>query len=247
MVTADPAVQSRLLEVQALDTSLAQLAHRRRNLPELAMIAAAEEHLVAVRQETVGLQTRLSDIAGEQRRLENEIDVVRTREGRDQGRLSSGGIPAKELERLQHELQSLARRQSNLEDEALEVMERREDLDSELAAVTGREQQESSARAAAVAVRDATWTEIDAEVARRGAERRAMVATMPAELMKIYDSVRQAQGGVGAALLRQRRCEGCRLELAGSELSAVRQAAPEDVVRCENCRRILVRTAESGL
>jgi hypothetical protein len=48
-------------------------------------------------------------------------------------------------------------------------------------------------------------------------------------------------------VLRQRRCEGCHIELSGSELAAVRAAAPDEVVRCDNCRRILVRTEDSGL
>ncbi|MEP6853649.1 MAG: C4-type zinc ribbon domain-containing protein [bacterium] len=247
MVTADPAVQARLLDVQALDTLLAQLAHRRRNLPELATISSAEADADRLRQQRVGIETRLSDIAREQRRLEDEIDVVRSREDRDQARLTSGGIPAKELERLQHELQSLSRRQSTLEDDALTVMESREELETQLTEVSAQQNEIDATRTQAVVVRDAAWAEIDADIARHSKRRAQLAGTMPSDLMTLYDTVRRAQGGVGAALLRQRRCEGCRLELAGSELSGVRQAAPEDVVRCENCRRILVRTAESGL
>jgi predicted nucleic acid-binding Zn-ribbon protein len=247
VVTADPAIQIRLLDLQAIDTVVAQLAHRRRALPELGTIADSTARLTELHNEAVGFETQLSDIASEQRRLENDIDVVRSREERDQKRLASGGIPAKELEGLQHELQSLARRQSTLEDAALEVMEKREELESQLAEVQSTQAEVTAARSAAEQTRDAAWADIDAQVAEKIVQRRTVEAEMPEELLSLYDKVREAQGGVGAAALRHRRCEGCRLELAGSELSAVRSAAPDEVVRCENCRRILVRTPESGL
>jgi predicted nucleic acid-binding Zn-ribbon protein len=247
VVNADPAVQLRLLDLQAADAKLAQLGHRRRTLPELARIAEAAAQAAALHSEAVGLRTEISDIATEQRRMENDIEVVRSRESRDQARLDSGGVPAKELEGLQHELASLQRRQGTLEDAALEVMERREELDAALADVMARAQKVADEQSAAEAARDAEFGEIDAAAGAAHAQRVAIAQQIPADLLALYDKVRAAQGGVGAAAIRARRCEGCRLELAGSELTAARHAAPDEVLRCENCRRIIVRTAESGL
>ena len=102
-VKADPAAQLRLLDLQGVDTALAQLRHRRATLPELAKIAAAVERADGVRTQQVEVQTALDDTAGEQRRLENEVETVRTRAGRDNQRMTAGGLPAKELEGLQHE------------------------------------------------------------------------------------------------------------------------------------------------
>lgn len=247
MVNADPAVQLRLLDLQAVDARLAQLAHRRRTLPELARITDAAARAGALHSDAVALRTEISDIATEQRRMENDIEVVRTRSARDQGRLDSGGVPAKELEGLQHELVSLARRQSTLEDAALEVMQRREELEASLTEVLARAQTVAEEQSAAEAERERQFGEIDAAAGQANVARGATAQEIPAELLDLYDKVRAAQGGVGAAAIRQRRCEGCRLELAGSELTAARHAAPDEVLRCENCRRILVRTPESGL
>jgi predicted nucleic acid-binding Zn-ribbon protein len=247
LVNADPAAQLRLLDLQAIDTRLAQLGHRRRTLPQLASIAEASARAGTLHSEAVELRTEISDIATEQRRMENDIDLVRTRETRDQQRLDSGGMPAKELEGIQHELATLQRRQATLEDAALEVMERREELESALGDVLGRAEQVAEEISSAEAERERLFDEIDSAAGASNVERSAVAAEIPDELLSLYDKVRTAQGGVGAAAIRQRRCEGCRLELAGSELSVVRQAAPDEVVRCENCRRILVRTAESGL
>ena len=244
---ADPFVQLRLLDLQAADTALNQLSHRRRTLPELATIDSCEQRAAALRTQLVDAETGLADLAAEQRRLEADVDTVRTRAERDQQRMASGGVPAKELSGLQHEVSSLARRQGVLEDELLELMENRENADTQLASLRAELAGIDQERQVAEAARDAAFAELDATAGQRTAERAELAAGMPADLLALYDKVREANGGVGAAMLRQRRCEGCRLELAGSELSTVRTAKPEAVLRCENCRRILVRTHESGL
>ena len=244
---AEPAVQLRLLELQGLDAALARLEHRRRALPELAAIAAADTRLASLRDEVVRAETEVGDLDREQRRLDGDVEQVRQRSARDQQRMQAGGIPAKELESLQHEVESLARRQSDLEDAELEVMERREEAESRAAALRSEVDTVTAEREAAVRARDAAWAEIDAEAAQHTGARGTLAGSLPDELVTLYEKVRAAAGGVGAAALRHRRCEGCRLELAGSELRAARAAAPDEVLRCDNCRRILIRTPESGL
>jgi predicted nucleic acid-binding Zn-ribbon protein len=246
-VNADPAAQLRLLDLQGEDTALAQLRHRRTTLPELAKIVTAQERADGVRMQQVEVQTALDDSSGEQRRLENEVDAVRARTTRDTDRLTAGGLPAKELEGLQHEITSLARRQSTLEDDLLEVMEQRETRELEVAGYGAELAAIEAERAELEAARDAAFTEIDEASARHAAGRTELAAAIPADLLALYEKVASASGGVGAAPMRQRRCEGCHLEVAGTELISMRAAAPDTIVRCENCRRILIRTAESGL
>lgn len=153
----------------------------------------------------------------------------------------------KDLENLQHEVASLAKRQGDLEDVVLEVMERREAAQERVTELTGRVASVQAKVDDAVKRRDAATAGIDAETAGVTKEREVVAASVPADLIKLYDKLRTQSGGVGAARLYQRRCEGCRLELNITELNEVRAAAADAVVRCENCRRILVRTPESGL
>lgn len=246
-MNADHAAQVRLLDLAAADTALAQLAHRRSHLPQLAALEKCALESADLRNRLLDAQAALDDVDHEQQRVERDIDTVRARTVRDQSRLQAGGLPSRELESLQHEIATLARRQSNLEDDVLEIMQRQEDaaaavtrLGSELAELDSRTTQLTEER-------DAALAEIDRVSAARTAERAAITGELPPDLLALYERARQHSGGVGAALLRQRRCEGCHIELSGSELSAVRNAPPDAVVRCENCRRILVRTAESGL
>ena len=245
-MNADTATQLRLLELQAVDTELGQLAHRRRNLPQLAALRDAQQRAADLQNEVVDAQTQADDVAAEQRRLESDVDTVRARAVRDESRLQAGGLPSRELESLQHEIATLARRQSTLEDELLDVMERAEEAASALRGATERLAAVTSEVKQLEAERDAAFAEIDATVGRREPERVALVGDLPDELLALYEKAR-AQSGTGAAMLRQRRCEACHIELSGSELAAVRHADPDEVVRCDNCRAVLVRTAESGL
>lgn len=196
----------------------------------------------------VAAQTEESDCAREQTKAEQDVDQVRQRAARDQQRLDSGAITSpKDLENLQHEIASLAKRQGDLEDVVLEVMERRESAQERVAELTERVGAVQGKVDDATARRDAAFEEIDGEVATVTKEREVIAGAVPADLLKLYDKLRQQQGGIGAAKLYQRTCQGCRQELAITELSEIRAAAPNTVVRCENCRRILVRTGDSGL
>ena len=245
---ADPFVQLRLLDLQALDTALDQLAHRRRTLPELAEITRLEGLVDGLRDGVVAAETELSDLQREQDRFEREIEQVRTRKSRDEERLASGAITnPKQLQDMEHEVATLTRRQNDLEDGELEVMEQVESVQTRLSALTGQRDEYVAARTEAEQGRDAAFASIDEEIARTTSERAAMAATFPADLLALYEKVREKTGGVGAAAIGQGRCGGCRLDLMNNEKADVRAAAVDDVLRHEECGRIMVRTAESGL
>ncbi|MET8687785.1 C4-type zinc ribbon domain-containing protein [Streptomyces sp. NPDC004732] len=247
-MNAAPADQIRLLDVQALDVRLQQLAHKKKSLPEHAEIESLTKDLTQLRDLLVAATTEESDCAREQTKAEQDVDQVRQRAVRDQQRLDSGAVTSpKDLENLQREIASLAKRQGDLEDVVLEVMERRESAQERVTELTGRVSSVQSKIDDATGRRDAACEELDGETATVGKEREVVAGSIPDDLLKLYDRLREKQGGIGAARLHQRRCEGCRLELDITEVNEVKAASPDKVVRCENCSRILVRTSESGL
>jgi uncharacterized protein len=246
-VKADPEAQRRLLDLQAIDTALAQLAHRRRTLPERAELDRLAREISALDDERIRAQVAVDDLDRDIARMDKDVDQVRTRAVRDQTRLDAGGGPARELEALQHELVSLHRRQSELEDAELELMEQREAAQAALAGVQDRLAATRARRDAAEVARDEALRQIAQDEEFKSSGRKPLVADLPADLVALYERIRESSGGLGAALLRAGRCGGCRLDLSGVERATVRAADPDEVVRCEECRRILVRTAESGL
>jgi predicted nucleic acid-binding Zn-ribbon protein len=246
-VQADHFDQQKLLALAAEDVALAQLVHRKRTLPELAAVEAAQEARRTLSDDVVRAETVVRDLDREQKRLEADVDTVRQREARDQSRIDSGGATPKEITGLQHELESLKRRQSDLEDQVLDLMERREAADAALATAQSGLATAQAEHERAEQARDDVLADIADATGKHQKKRDEIAGTVPAELLKLYDRIAKQTGGTGAAHLHARRCEGCRIEFYGNELSAYRNADPHTVLRCENCGRILVRTAESGL
>lgn len=246
-MNAAPADQLRLLDLQALDSKLDQLAHRRQTLPRLAELKALETRVGQLRDVIVGTTTAQSDLAREQAKAEADVDQVRARAERDRKILDSGAAGPKELSGLQRELESLAKRQSALEDVVLEVMER---ADAAAARTTELTRQHSLAAAEREQVASALAVEqsgLDKDIRFAESQRAVVAGQVPADLLALYEKIRAQYGGIGAAAIKQRRCEGCRLELDISEVNAIKAAAPDVVQRHDSCRRILVRTPESGL
>ncbi|HET8643076.1 MAG TPA: C4-type zinc ribbon domain-containing protein [Pseudonocardiaceae bacterium] len=244
-MNADPAAQRRLLDLADTDAELDRTAHRRRTLAELAEIAGLEAQLRARRDAVIAADTLISDLDRDSRRLETEIEAVRAREDRDRNLLKQG-VGARQVSDLEHELDTLQRRQAALEDDLLELMERRENADADAAKAREALAATEAQLADATGRRDAAFTELDDLVRRRTADRAALTAELPADLLTLYDRIR-AQKGTGAALLRSRRCGACRLELDRSALVKLRDAAPDAVLRCEECGVVLIRTPQSGL
>jgi predicted nucleic acid-binding Zn-ribbon protein len=247
VVTAAPPDQWRLLDVQAHDTRLAQIAHRRKNLPEHVEHERIGKELAGIADELVVARTLVGDIGRELAKAEADVQQVRSRAQRDQARLDSGQASAKDLTALQHELGSLAARQSVLEDAELEVMERLEAAEAAVAATLARQSALEAEQAEVTQRRDAALATLAQEEEGLQVRRRDAAAGLSAELLDLYEKIRGRSGGVGAARLYQRRCDGCRLELNATDIGRLRAAAPDSVQRCEECGRILVRTPDSGL
>ncbi|WP_017598353.1 zinc ribbon domain-containing protein, partial [Nocardiopsis lucentensis] len=243
-----PAAQARLLDLQALDTELQRLDHRARTLKEVSEAAELKERVDEIDAELIAVRTRISDVGREQRKAESDVDQVRARADRDSQRLESGAITnAKELQNLQSEIASLGRRQAELEEVVLEVMERSEGLEAEAARLVTEHEEKAAEYTAATARRDTAAAEIQWDRTRVLQDRERVAADVPADLLALYDKLRGQHDGLAAAPLRYGRCGGCKLALSTVELNEIRATPADEVVRCEDCRRILVRTEESGL
>ena len=244
---ADPTHQLTLLDVAELDSRAAQLRHQRAHLPELAEITALEAERTALTDQVRDARIAVDDLTAEQAKADREVEQVKARRERDRTRMDTGQITnPKDLERMQHELVSLERRITTLEDAELEVMEALEEAQQLLDGLGIRADDLDARLAELVAAREEKWAAIDAALDEVASARGPAVDGMPQDLMALYERLRE-QKGIGAALLRARQCGGCNMTLDASELSRIRSAPADEVIRCEECQRILVRTDESGL
>lgn len=247
-LNAEPEIQLRLLELQDKDTRLTQLAHRAKTLPDAARLAELDTRWARLRDEVTAAETIVGDLELQQSKADQDVEQVRERARRDRDLMDSGSIgDPKQLQSLQSELESLGRRQADLEDVELEIMERVEGARAAVSQLTRQRDELAQEREElGVDVRD-QLSVVEAERTLVESERAALASTIPADLLGLYDKIRADHGGVGAAPLHRGRCEGCRLELPPNEIEDLRAAPADAVIRCEECRRILVRTPESGL
>ncbi len=205
--------------------------------------------LTAIDTELTTARTASDDIQREVAKADQDVALVRERSARDQARLLSGQGSPKDLQALQHEIESLARRQNALEDIELEVMERAETLQAQVDALASTRAALADEVARAASARDEALGTLAAEADGLRGSRGAVVDEVGPDLVTLYEKIRSGStsGGVAAAELRQRRCSGCHLELGTVDMSHIAAAPADEVLRCEECRRILVRTPLSGL
>ncbi len=244
-LTASPDAQRLLLDVQALDTTLQQLAHRERTLPERATVDELVAEAEVMREFVVQRRGELEDARIELGRVESDVQLVEARISRDDGRLQQSSS-VKDIQGLEHELGSLRARLGDLEEIELSVMEKVETLENELASAPAALDAHPATVAAAAAARDAALGAIVAERASAQQQRDAVISQVPADLLALYEKQRERYG-VGASHLRARISSASGVELTGSDLATVRSAAPDAVLLCPDSNAILVRTDESGL
>nr|WP_210732649.1 C4-type zinc ribbon domain-containing protein [Cellulomonas denverensis] len=230
-----------MLDLQALDTKLDQLRHRRNSLPELARIAELDAQIEDLDAAIATSRTAAGDLRRELTKAESDVQQVRDRATKDQQRMESGIGSAKDLQALQSEIESLARRQSDLEDVELEVMERLEAHQSALDELTTAHAALLNQRAELLATRDAAWAEVDKEAEQVTAARQALAAPLPENLIAIYERLRGKLGGFAVAALRHGRSEGSGMMVPPIELAAIKATPEDQLVYCEESGRILVR------
>lgn len=234
--------------MQELDAHVDQLRHQRAKLPELAEIAELTSKRTDVDNLARDVRITIDDLTTEQKKVDLDVEAVKTRRKRDRDRMDQGLISnPKDLERMQHELESLERRISSLEDDELEVMEKIEEAQKELTQYEAMVAETDERLSALATARDDKLASIDAQLQELSAQRGPVAEGLPDDLLKLYLKLREQKGGVGAATLRARTCSGCQLSLDSVELSRIKALPEDEVVRCEECNRILVRTSESGL
>lgn len=242
---AELAQQRLLLQLAEIDAELSRLAHRAGHLPEQQDRERIQADHAAAADRLAALELALEDLDAQAGRLESEIDAVRQREDRDRALLDSGQTQAKQVTDLQHELETLQRRQSSLEDSLLELMEQRERLQSQAASESNGVAELEAELARVQQTLDTASAEIETTRGQRSASRDELTGTVDGELLALYERQR-ASGGIGAGPLRGGQCGACRIEIDRGELARISAAPPEDVLRCPECSAILLRVKDFG-
>jgi predicted nucleic acid-binding Zn-ribbon protein len=237
--------QRSLLELADLDAELSRIEHRSSHLAEQQRLEQAQAEHRDANDRLASLRLALDDLDAHIAKFESEIEGVRDREDRDRKMLEGGAINAKQLGDLQHELETLERRQASLEDSLLEVMERREELQAQQSDELGTIDTLQSELSEAQRARDDALSGIDQSRHQYASRRDELTAGLDPDLVSMYERQR-SRGGPGAARLQGRRCGACRIEIDRGEIARIAAAADDEVLRCPECGAILLRVKDSG-
>ncbi len=223
-----------------MDFQIATLKNKANSLPEIAELLATTQRLAVVRDLEVAAETQISDIKKELLRAEADVEQVVVRLERDEKRLADGSTGAKELEKLQHEVETLSARRAELEEVELEVMLRIDSIKERLGELVAEKQSLQAKSEEIQARKGVAISAIEGEIQNLISERSATVQSVDAALVELYEKIRSSNG-TGAAALKEGRCDGCHLAINTVELSRIKTLNSDEVVRCEECRCILVR------
>lgn len=240
------AQQRRLLDLADLDADIAKARHERKNLSEDAELAKLAETAETIREDRARAQVAVDNLQAEYDRVEGELTGTTQQLNRDQEQIDAGLVSHKVLTELQHEVTGLRRRAENLETELFEVLEQQEATDAESQRTEAALLHATEQELELIGKRDAAALVVDQRLEDMEAKRAATVDEVGDDLMTIYERLR-AQGKVGAGLIRQRRCGACRMEMDPRTLSTIAAKDDDEVLRCEECGAIMVRTDQSGL
>ena len=232
----------RLLDLQRVDSAIDRLTQRKADLPEQRILDDLGTELEEARSAHGVKKAELDEIARDQSRLEAEVQMIDDKIKHESNRLYVGDITSpKELASIQAELDSLRRRKNHLEDQDLEVMERRESVEKDMAGLTERLEELERRSKEATEARDHAAVEIESELEQNSSSRAEIIPAIAPDLLETYEELRPKKGGVAAAALQGGVCRGCGVALSPVALDEIKRLDPGELVRCENCRRILVR------
>jgi hypothetical protein len=240
-VKASASDQRSILDIQKFDLQSATLNNKAANLPELAELTSTTIKTNNVRDLRIAAETELSDVKRELARAEGDVEQIVTRINRDEARLSSGTGTPKELEQTQHELVTLGARRSELEEVELEIMMRVDGLKERIATLTAEEGELAAVIMDLNIRKENAMAAIHTELEGIATDRNSTTQSVSAEFMALYEKIRGSNNGIGAAVLAGNQCKGCNLTLNTIELQRIAGLAEDEVIRCEECRCILVR------
>ena len=238
---ASPSDQQKILEIAGLDQRTTALNHRAATLAEHALLVSVGTKLHNIRDFRIAAQTELSDVKRDLLRAEADVEQVVMRITRDEARLNGGSASPKELGQLQHEVGTLNLRRIELEEIELEVMMRIDDINLRITELSAQETAFSAEISDLQIRKENALAAFNSELESIATARRDTLATVSPEFIALYEKIRASNNGTGAALLLAGTCNGCHLSINSVELQRISKLAQDEVIRCEECRCILVR------
>ena len=232
--------QRLLLDLNSIDQSISKLDYQKKNHPQLMKITELTARVPSIEASIVENDSQITETKKEVSKAEIDVENISKRVQKDKERLSSSETSAKDLTQIQHEIGTLESKQKELEEVQIEFLEKVEDLEHKKRGLQEILEQVKSEISELNTTIKADFEKANKEIANFATERQIVVGKIENELITLYEKIRTEQG-IGAGLFSHGTCNSCQIQISPSEINNINSTDPEEIVRCENCRCVLVR------
>ena len=226
-----------LLDLQDVDAHIDRLIDQRQNLPELVDYRAPHEATLAVGTARDETAARLRELELAIDKTSGELEITQVKAGAEEMRLYAGGLSARDADYLRREVELLKGKVGGMEEEVLELMESREEVEADLTRLDAELTVETSRKTELEAGIRESWRLIDAEIAVKEHRKSEIVPLIDEDLIDLYEGLRASRDDRVVGALNNGVCGACHLILSSAEENEARQ---QDPPRCVHCRAILV-------
>ncbi len=230
--------QADLLSLANLDLQITRSKVAIKNLSagtQFAELRQAQRDLAA---KIIAARNALDTVDLELKRSEADLQLVEQRIAKDEQRLNSTNN-SKDAQGIQSELESLARRKSDLEDIELEILDQQENARAVYATVSTDKNAVDDELGAAEARDEAELVKLRSGLDLLSNDRAQQASRLASDLLELYE--KKASRGVAVARLVGRECGACRITLGATAFNELEALAQDDIATCPECQAILVR------
>jgi len=225
-----------LLDFQAVDLEIDRLLNERQSLPALEAYRVAHARSLAIGNQKSSAEAQLRETTLELDKTSGELELAELKLATEQNRLYAGGLSARDAGYMRQEVQMLERKNAEMEDRVLELLELRDEQDGTVAEFDSDLAAADEEKADHESIIQQAWNGIDARLAKKEARKADIAPLIAPDLMELYEELREVKEGVAIGRLADGICGGCHLAITPAEELDVRRSAPP---RCIHCRRIL--------
>jgi predicted nucleic acid-binding Zn-ribbon protein len=215
----------------------ARLEHARLSSGE--HLVEAHEEILRVAGEVSNQRALVEDAERELQRTAADLELVENRIAKDLERLNQSSNP-KDIQGIQHEMDTLARRKDELETTELEIMENIDDVRSKLEQLLEHKRVLETQLEAEKASTKTSIDELGGQILEMENTVGKLRSGAPQDVLAIYDQ--RATRGVPIGKLLTSTCGACNMSLTSTAMNDLHKVPADELARCPECTAILVRS-----
>lgn len=231
--------QSSLLSLAELDLELARNKANTKKLAESLEVESARGKLLSESDRLIDARNALGDLELQLKRAENDLELVERRLSQDQERLAKAQNQ-KDAEGLQHEIESLKLRKSELEDAEIGILDELEKQKQLVQEITNARNSAEAELEQIQLTQRSQEAELVNQATQLEAKRQQIVSSISPELVVSYEA--KAKRGTAVGRLIGRDCGACNLSIMATVLDEISQLPQDQLPECPSCQAYLVRS-----